>query len=102
MKNEIPEAARKFAELVNAAVRWCEAGELSKVECLKQLHDLTNSHQHELFKALREEEGNPLPEVVVETVPLDCEECGEYHTGDEYEEWYGDGSPGTCPGRTGP
>jgi len=38
--------------------------------------------------------------VVVETMPLDCGECGEYHTGDEYEVWYAAplGRRGKCPG----
>jgi len=95
MKNRIPGVAQEFADLVSKAV----CGELTEVECLKELHGLCNSHKHGLFKALRAAEGSPLPEVVVETVPLECEVCGEYHTGDEYEEWYGQGEPGTCPGR---
>ena len=42
-----------------------------------------------------------VPGVVVETKPLECEVCGEYHTGDEWERWYAKGEPGTCPDRSG-
>ena len=94
---KIPKAAREFAKEVNAAVHGCETGALTEVECLEALHSLTNSHHtHELFAALRVAEGNPLPEVIVETVPLECEECGEYHTGDEWEAWYAK-KKGKCP-----
>lgn len=93
-KNEIPEAARKFAELVNATVRWCEAGELTKVQCLEMLHDLAYSHQRFLFNAFREAEGNPLPEVKVETVALECVVCGNVHLQEELDAFW---NAGNCP-----
>lgn len=67
---------------------------MTGVQCLKLLHCLTVGHQHDLWEALVEAEGTQLPEVKVETVPLRCPECGEIHTGDEWER-----TSGACPDR---
>lgn len=35
---------------------------------------------------------------VVEIVPLDCQTCGEYHIGEEWERWYANPRGTKCPG----
>jgi hypothetical protein len=92
-KRAVPAAARSFKKRVDAIVSACERGSKSRAECLDELHGLTCTEGGRLFRAFREESGEPLTRVVVETVPLDCPECGEIHTGEELE-----ASGGECPG----
>lgn len=96
---QVPEKAREFLDEVGEAVRRCEAGEVTGAECLKELHSLTCSRRSSLYRAFKEEAGDPVPKVEVVTVPLACPGCGGIHLGEEMERFWAAGGEGDCPKR---